>query len=116
MRARPLLIVTLLAAGLLAGCATVSRDTIVLLPKADGSTGAIAASRGGEEVVLDSAYASARPGSGGKLQRGTEDREKVEKQFGAVLAAMPPAPKSFTVFFLSGSDEFAIAHVCPRAG
>lgn len=90
---------------LLAGCAT-SRDTVVLLPKEDGSTGTIAASSGGSEVLLDSPYASARPGASGRLKRGVEDRASVEKRFGAALSAMPPAAQSFTVYFLSGSDDF----------
>ncbi len=96
----------LMVAGLLGACAT-SRDTIVLLPKADGSTGAIAASRGDAEILLDTAYASARPGLlGSKLKRDTADREKLDKRFGAALSAMPPPPKSFVVYFLSGSDDF----------
>ncbi len=96
-----------LLAGLLGACAT-SRDTIVLLPRTDGSpAGAIAASRGDTEILLDAAYASARPGMlGGKLKRGVADREKLEKRFGAALSAMPPPPKSFVVYFLSGSDDF----------
>ena len=53
-------LVALLVACLLGACAT-SHDTIVLLPKDDGSTGAIAASRGDAEILLDTAYASARP-------------------------------------------------------
>lgn len=100
------LLFALLVAGLLGACAT-SRDTIVLLPKDDGSTGAIAASRGDTELLLDTAYASARPKLlGSKLKRDTADREKLEKRFGAALSAMPPPPKSFTVYFLSGSDDF----------
>ena len=96
----------MLVAGLLGACAT-SRDTIVLLPKDDGSTGAIAASRGGAEILLDTAYASARPRLlGSKLKRDTADREKLDKRFGAALSAMPPPPKSFMVYFLSGSDDF----------
>lgn len=106
MRARPGLACALLAfAGMLGGCAS-SGDTIVLLPKADGSTGAIAATRGGSEVLLDSAYASARPTAGGRLQRKVSTAEEVQKRFGAVLASMPPPAKSFTVYFLSGGDEF----------
>ena len=105
MRALRGALIALALAGLLSACAT-SRDTIVLLPKADGSTGAVAASRGGAEVLLDSAYASARPGADGKLKRVTEDRASVEKRFGAALSAMPPPAKSFTVYFLSGSDDF----------
>ncbi|OGT58969.1 MAG: hypothetical protein A3E01_09455 [Gammaproteobacteria bacterium RIFCSPHIGHO2_12_FULL_63_22] len=107
MRRRiPRLLFALLVAGLLGACAT-SRDTIVLLPKDDGSTGAIAASRGDAEILLDTAYASARPRLlGSKLKRDTADREKLDKRFGAALSAMPPPPKSFVVYFLSGSDDF----------
>lgn len=104
MRAAGSIVGLLAALGLLAGCAT-SRDTIVLLPKADGSTGAVAATRGGAEVLLDSPYASAR-GGGARLRPGTMDAAEVAKRFGAALAAMPPPPKSFIVYFLSGGDEF----------
>ena len=44
-----LLLAFIAAALLLGACAT---DTVVLLPREDGSTGAIAASRNGAEVVL----------------------------------------------------------------
>ena len=106
-RALPGLLSAVLLAGLLGACAT-SRDTIVLLPKTDGSdTGALAASRGGTEILLDADYASARPRMlGSKLKRGVADRDKLEKRFGAALSAMPPAPKSFVVYFLSGGDDF----------
>lgn len=106
MRRLPAVLFALLLAGMLGACAT-SRDTIVLLPKDDGSTGAIAASRGDAEILLDTAYASARPRLlGSKLKRDTADREKLDKRFGAALSAMPPPPKSFMVYFLSGSDDF----------
>ena len=105
MRPHSGIIAIVLAVGLLAGCAT-SRDTIVLLPKADGSTGAVAATRGGQEVLLDGPYESAKSGISGKLQSGSSDQQKVSKQFGPALAAMPPAPKSYMVYFKSGSDEF----------
>ena len=103
MRPRAGFIGILLMVTLLAGCAT---DTVVLLPRADGSTGAIAASRGGKEVLLDSPYASAKSGIGGGLHGGVSDQQKVNKQFGAALGAMPPAPKSYTVYFKTGSDDF----------
>lgn len=106
MRRLPAVLFALLLAGMLGACAT-SRDTIVLLPKDDGSTGAIAASRGDAEILLDTAYASARPRLlGNKLKRDTANREAIDKRFGVALSAMPPAPKSFMVYFLSGSDDF----------
>ena len=101
---RARLVLALVAAALLAACST-SRDTVILLPKDDGSTGAIAASRGGSEILLDSAYAQARSG-GSKMRSGKADPAEVEKRFGAALSAMPPPPKSFVVYFQSGSDDF----------
>lgn len=97
-------VLMLAAVVLLAACAT-SRDTVILLPKEDGTTGAIAASRGGSEMLLDSAYAQARSG-GNKMRPGTADRADIQKRFGAALSAMPPPPKSFVVYFQSGSDDF----------
>jgi outer membrane protein OmpA-like peptidoglycan-associated protein len=91
-----------LGALLLSACAT---DTVVLLPKDDGSTGAIAASRDGREVVLDTPYATARAG-GGRLRAGTSDRARLERDFGPALGAMPQPPTSYTIYFDSGSDDF----------
>lgn len=87
---------------LLASCAT---DSVVLLPKEDGSTGAIAASRDGKQVLLDKPYASAAAGGGG-LRAGTTTQADVQRRFGSALTAMPMAPASYTIYFDSGSDEF----------
>ena len=97
-----LLLAFVAAALLLGACAT---DTVVLLPREDGSTGAIAASRDGAEVVLNQPYASARAGAGG-LRAGSSDRASVEREFGDALTAMPVAPASYTIYFDSGSDAF----------
>jgi outer membrane protein OmpA-like peptidoglycan-associated protein len=97
--------VAIAAAGLLlSACA--SRETVVLLPKADGSTGAIGATRdGGAEVVLDSPYAQARTGLGGGLKQDTASPEQVRKRFGAALTALPPPPESYTLYFITGGDD-----------
>jgi outer membrane protein OmpA-like peptidoglycan-associated protein len=99
MSARLCTLVLLLALG---ACAT---DTVVLLPREDGSTGAIAATRGGKEVVLDKPYATARAG-GGRLRAATSDRARLQRRFGAALGAMPTPPTSYTIYFDSGSDAF----------
>jgi outer membrane protein OmpA-like peptidoglycan-associated protein len=57
-------------------------------------------------VILDSAYASARTAREGVPKTGRETEATVKKEFGAALAAQSPAPVSFTVYFLIGSDEF----------
>ncbi len=88
------------------GCASVPKDTVVLLPHADGTTGAVVVKQGKQEVVLDSPYASARSGGDGVPKTGRESEATVKKDFGAALAAQSPAPVSYTVYFLIGSDEF----------
>jgi outer membrane protein OmpA-like peptidoglycan-associated protein len=96
----------LLMAVLAAGCASVPTDTVVLLPHADGSTGAVVMKQDGKEALLDTPYASARSGKDGAPTTGRESEESVRKQFGPALGAQPPPPRSFTVYFVIGSDEF----------
>jgi outer membrane protein OmpA-like peptidoglycan-associated protein len=100
------LLMAMFIAAVAAGCASVPADTVVLLPHADGTTGAVVMKQGKQEVVLDSAYASARSGDDGKPKAGRETEATVKKDFAAALAAKPPAPVSYTVYFLIGSDEF----------
>ncbi|MEO7729316.1 MAG: OmpA family protein [Burkholderiales bacterium] len=88
-----------------AGCASVPTDTVVLLPHADGTTGAVVVKQGKQEVVLDSPYASARSGSEGTPRTGRETEATVKKEFGAALRAQPPAPVSFMIYFQLGGDE-----------
>lgn len=97
--------IVLTLAALAAGCASTPSDKVVLLPQADGSSSAVVVKQGEQQAVLDTPYASARTGSKGPTT-GRETDESVKKQFGAALGAQPPAPKSFTVYFLLNSDEF----------
>lgn len=81
-------------------------DVVVLLPHADGTTGAVVMRQGNREVQLDSPYASARSGGDAGPTTGRENEATVRKEFAATLDALPPAPISFVFYFLSGSDEF----------
>ena len=106
---RLLMLVT--CALLLTACANpppkpVVNELVVLLPQADGKTGAVVVAQGTREAVIDSAYASARSGPNAAPQAGRESAEDVRREFAATLDAMPPAAVSFTVYFLTGRDEF----------
>jgi outer membrane protein OmpA-like peptidoglycan-associated protein len=94
---------------LLAGCASAPKpapeDTVVLLPQADGTTGALVVKRGARELQLDKPYAAARSAASGPVTV-PANAETVKKDFGAALSAQPPAPISFVAYFLTGSDEF----------
>lgn len=88
----------------LGGCAT-SQDLVVLLPDKDGKVGKVLVHNPKGDTVLDSAYAAART-SGSGLQRNTLSQSELKDVFGSALAAMPPRPISFTLYFESGTDEF----------
>jgi len=111
MMARPAALLALLV---LCGCATPpppppaakpSRDDlVVLLPDQTGKTGALAVTEGSTERVLDAPYAAARVKEEGRLDVGTATPDEVKAAFGAALAAQPPRPVSFTLYFLEGKD------------
>jgi OOP family OmpA-OmpF porin len=101
----------LAAAALLASCAAAPPkpapvDLIVLLPGADGKTGAINVTHGSSQTLLDAAYASALALSDGSINTAASSESAVKGEFSAALDAMPPAPTSFLIYFVLGRDEF----------
>jgi outer membrane protein OmpA-like peptidoglycan-associated protein len=95
----------LLAATALSACCTVPRnDLIVVLPGADGHVGAITVEAAGTKMVLDKAFAGAKPGAGGMTPVEVNETE-VNQVFGDALAARPVPPKSYTLYFLSGGTD-----------
>ena len=96
----------LIASLLLGGCATPSRDLIVLLPDKEGKVGTVVVQSQQGKAVLNTAYATARTTSEGGMQRGTASQSEVKEVFGNALAAQPPRPISFILYFEIGNDEF----------
>ena len=86
-------------------------EMVVLLPDADGKVGTIVVETAkGEQIVLDSAYATARSDRvRGGVTRETAKEEEVKETFQSALAAQPPKPASFTLYFETGTDEFTDA-------
>lgn len=91
---------------ILGGCAAPSRDLIVLLPDKDGKVGTVVVRNPKGGTVLNTAYAAARSTPEGGLRRGTASQNEVRDVFGGALAAQPPRPISFIIYFESGTDEF----------
>jgi outer membrane protein OmpA-like peptidoglycan-associated protein len=84
-------------------------DLVVLLPGSAGRPGAVVVQERGREVVLDTAYASARTGSGDGLDVGPATPEEVRAVFAAALAAEPPRPVTFILYFVEATDQFTPA-------
>ena len=92
------------------GCASApappARDEgVVLLPGADGQTGALTVVHGGRTETLATPYATASVQKEGQLQTGTSSAEQVRAAYGAALDAQPPRPVKFRLFFLGNSEE-----------
>lgn len=79
---------------------------VALVPKADGSAGAVNVTRAGKSVLLNTAYGAARTSGTEALEPARTDAAEVRRRFGAALDALPPRPVSHTLFFVEGRDEF----------
>ncbi len=83
-----------------------SQETVVLLPDAEGKVGTIVVeTANGKQVVLNSAYATARTSPAGTLTHETAKEDEVRQTFRSALAAQPQKPASFTLYFDTGSDD-----------
>jgi len=100
----------LAAAALLAACASLddrprAPELFAVISADDGHVGAIVVHRGGEARVIDSAYGAQRLEMDGRLHAASVSPEQMKADFAPTLAALPPAPAKFTLYFLEGSDE-----------
>jgi len=99
----------LLAALLTAGCATPPapprpQSYIVLLENSDGSTGQVTVSNSKGDTIVDKArYGADLDGSAGKSY--VVEDTKIQQDFGAALAARPPLPESFLLYFQIGGTQ-----------
>ena len=93
---------TLVALGWLAGCST-PPDKIILLPDPDGKVGAVVVHSASGERTIDKAYAGVDVAQSGKIETTMDSQQGVETRYSDLLAARPPRPMTFTLFFLFDS-------------
>jgi OOP family OmpA-OmpF porin len=112
--ARRVVILVAVAAGLQLACGprraqTPQRKgetTVVLLAEAEGSVGRATVSNPSGSVELETSRAMTRVTAAGAPTPVTEMSEAdVKRIFGDALAAQPPAPAHFTLYFQFDSDE-----------
>jgi outer membrane protein OmpA-like peptidoglycan-associated protein len=75
---------------------------------ADGHVGAIVVHRAGKSQVVNTAFGAQRIDEEG-FRRASVDPEKVKADFATTLAALPPHPARFMLYFLEGRDELTPA-------
>ena len=76
---------------------------VVLLPDADGSTGAVVVTSDTSQQTLSTAYVSASVDTKGAITLRAEDPALLAQRYAATLFARPQAPVSFILYFEFGS-------------
>ncbi len=86
----------------LAGCST-PPDRIILLPDPEGKVGAVVVRSATGEQTIDKAYAGVDVTKGGAIEKTMDSPSIVQDRYRELLAARPPRPETFTIFFLFDS-------------
>jgi len=81
--------------------------TVILMPDEDGAVGAVSVQAGGAEQSINDPFHYTRVG--GESQQPAParrmDEDQFNRRFGALLAAQPPQPAHFILYFVSGTSE-----------
>jgi OOP family OmpA-OmpF porin len=86
----------------LAGCST-PPDKIILLPDPEGKVGAVIVHSATGEQTINKPYAGVDVTSSGAIETTMDSQAAVQTRYAELLAARPPRPVTFTVFFLFDS-------------
>jgi OmpA-OmpF porin, OOP family len=89
---------------LLAACST-TKTLVALLPEESGTGGVVSVGEGARAVVLDAPLTIATVDTRGNIDKAAVTQEEIQGTFGEALAAQPPKPLSFTLYFSTASAE-----------
>ena len=89
---------------LLAACST-TKTLVALLPEESDTSGAVNVGEGARAVVLDAPLTIAIVDTRGNIDKKAVTQEEIQRTFGEALAAQPPKPLSFTLYFSIASTE-----------
>jgi outer membrane protein OmpA-like peptidoglycan-associated protein len=95
---------TLAAGVFLSGCASVN-TFVVLFPEDGGAASVVTVGEGRRRTVLDKPYSAAAVDTQGNIETKTVTAEDAHRTFAEALAAQPPQPVSFTLYFETNSVE-----------
>lgn len=90
-----------------AGCG-IKENVVIVLPDQDGRVGSVVArpaDGAGAGTVVDQAFAGADASRGGAVNPVKVEPAEVDRIFAQARRAQPTPPRSFTLYFVLGSDE-----------
>jgi outer membrane protein OmpA-like peptidoglycan-associated protein len=98
-------LIVLMGLLMLSSCGT-KQTTVILLPEADGKTGAVLVENQESSIQLDKpyTYTSSTSGASRFVVREAEP-EKIDKTYEDLFRAEPPTPVLFVLYFESGSTQ-----------
>jgi len=79
---------------MLSGCA--GGDLFVVLPHEDGSTGSVVVHQNGRDTVLDKPLSAVKAGDANAFTIASSD---VDQRFGKAISSLPPAARSYMLYF-----------------
>lgn len=88
----------------LSACAT-TNTTIVLLPEKDGRKTSVRVGEGAGALTLNKPLQAAVIDTGGAVRQVDMTLDEVNKMFAEALAAQPPEPIKYTLYFVTGGTE-----------
>jgi len=80
--------------------ACAGKDLIAVLPHEDGSVGSVVVRQNGKDTVLDKANSAVKAGDDKAFTLASKD---IEQRFGTALTGLPPAARSYTLYFKEGT-------------
>jgi OOP family OmpA-OmpF porin len=86
----------------LSACST-PPDKIILLPDPEGKVGAVIVHSATGQQTINKAYSGVDVTQGGAIEKTMDSQSSVETRYSQLLAARPPRPRTFTIFFLFDS-------------
>jgi OmpA-OmpF porin, OOP family len=89
---------------LLTACSP-TKELIVLLPDEDGGVGSVAIGEGDRSVIINTPLATAKINTRGRVKQEAITQAEVDRIFEAALAAQPPKPISFLLYFEEGQTR-----------
>ncbi len=103
-RCLPKLAAPLLTAVLLALTSCAAPQRVTLLPQADGTPSALVVRSEQGELTLAEPYASASLAKG-QLSAEKTDEATIRERYKALLAAQPPQPRVYLLYFATGGER-----------
>ena len=97
-----LAVAALIALALLTANPVPPVETVVVLPSADGHTGAVVVQRGENRQLVNEAYAASRSTEAVLTHLSAAE---VDRAYGRTLRALPDRPATFLLYFITGTDE-----------